>query len=208
MPEIAERDEFCQVEVASEDWFTSAGVMPFWTEKNFRRMLEGMWERPQPKAKPHVIVVDRALEDRLLESSQDVLCPGLHISATDWPIRTAKIVAPSRIDWLTSEILELSRESALNVAGPIDEDTQRAAIRFATLLPSSVPVPEIAADPDGEVSFDWIGNSYNVFSVSVDRNGRLAYAGRFSEGRRVNGVEQLSAVCPPEIVLGIEKAAN
>jgi hypothetical protein len=208
MPEIAERDEFCQVEVANEDWFTSADVMPFWTQKNFRRMLEGMWEKPRPKAKLNVIVADRALEERLLESSQEVLCPGIPTSAADWPIRTAQTVAPSRIDWLTSEILEVARESALSVAGPIDENTQRAAIRFAGILPSFVPVPEIAADPDGEVSFDWIGNSNNMFSVSVDRNGRLAYAGRFSEGRRINGVEQLSAVCPPEIVLGIEKASN
>jgi hypothetical protein len=207
MPEIAERNEFCYEEAAGEDWFRSSRVT-FWAEKNFRRTLEQMWEIPHAEAKLRALVVERILQERFSRPTQDISYPGLQIEATAWPVRVTERDAPSRMDCLASEIHEVARESALNTAVPIDENTKRAAIRFASLLPSSVPLPEIAADPDGEVSFDWIGNFNNVFSVSVDRNGRLAYAGRFSEGRKINGVEQLSTVCPPEILLGIEKAAN
>src|SRR5262249_38718379 len=59
----------------------------------------------------------------------------------------------------------------------IDSATASSAITFACLLPKSLPLPEIAADPDGEIAFDWLGSSGRVFSVSVNGLGRLAYAG-------------------------------
>lgn len=124
------------------------------------------------------------------------------------PIRVAEEDAPSRIEQLLSEIDEVVRESALAGSLPADEDTKRMAIKFAALLPTSIPIPEIASDPDGEISFDWLGPSDKIFSVSVDKNGRLAYAGRFGEKRKINGVEQLSEICPPEVLLGIERATS
>ena len=127
---------------------------------------------------------------------------------TGTAIALAEVDASARDKWLIAEIHEVVRESHTMGVVPVDEDTEGTAIKFATILPSSLPAPEIAADPDGELSFDWLGSSDNMFSVSVDRNGRLAYAGRFSGGRKTNGVEQLSEVCPPEVLLGIEKATS
>jgi hypothetical protein len=115
---------------------------------------------------------------------------------------------PSRTERLVSEIEEAVRESAAAGIVPVDENTKRMAIKLASLLPPSIPAPEIAFDPDGEISFDWLGPANKIFSVSVDRSGRLAYAGRFGEKKKNNGVEQLSDVCPPEIIQGIERAAN
>lgn len=88
----------------------------------------------------------------------------------------------------------------------VSSETAFQASRLAQLLPRSQPIPEIAADPDGEISFDWIGPSGRMFSVSVDAVGRLAYAGRFGENSKIHGVEQLSDSCPPEIIRGIERA--
>jgi hypothetical protein len=115
---------------------------------------------------------------------------------------------PSRSERLVSEIEEVVHESAAAGTVPVDENTKRMAIKLAGLLPASVPAPEIAFDPDGEISFDWLGPANKIFSVSVDRHGRLAYAGRFGEKKKNNGVEQLSDVCPPEIIQGIERAAS
>jgi hypothetical protein len=125
----------------------------------------------------------------------------------NWPIRLAHGDEPSRIAWLVSEINEAIRESGLAGATPVDEDTKRMAIKFAAILPTSLPIPEIGFDPDGEISFDWLGPSNKILSVSVDRHGRLAYAGRFGERQKINGVEQLSENCPPEIIRGIKRAA-
>lgn len=91
---------------------------------------------------------------------------------------------------------------------PIDIDTAAAAIAFINLLPRSLPVPEVAPDPDGDISFDWMASSGKMFSVSVDAYGRLAYAGRFGENSKVHGTEQLSEICPQEIIRGIAKAIS
>lgn len=90
----------------------------------------------------------------------------------------------------------------------VDESTTKAAIEFARMLPSYVPVPELTAEADGEISFDWLGPHGRIFSVSLNSLGRIAYAGKFGEKSKVHGIEELSATCPPEIVWGIEKTIS
>lgn len=89
---------------------------------------------------------------------------------------------------------------------PVDLDTVRAATRFAYTLPRFGPLPEVSADPDGEISFDWAGPSDEMFSVSVNKQNRLAYAGWFGEGSRIHGIEQMADDCPQQILRGIAKA--
>jgi hypothetical protein len=91
---------------------------------------------------------------------------------------------------------------------PVDLETAHAALMFAQILPRSLPVPEIAADPDGEVSFDWLGPAGKMFSVSVSKDGRIAYAGRFGEKSKIHGIEQLSEILPAEVVRGIQKTVR
>jgi hypothetical protein len=107
-----------------------------------------------------------------------------------------------RVAWLASEIEQVLSESS------IDRPTADAALAFSLVLPRSLPAPEVAPEADGEISFDWLGPSGKVFSVSVDGSGRLAYAGRFGPRSRVHGTEQLSIACPPEIIRGISKAVT
>ncbi len=91
---------------------------------------------------------------------------------------------------------------------PVDSDTVRAATQFVYSLPRFGPMPEVSVDPDGEVSFDWIGPTGKMFSVSVNKNNRLAYAGWFGEKSRIHGIENLAETCPQQIVRGIEKATR
>lgn len=54
------------------------------------------------------------------------------------------------------------------------------AWKFLEALPIlSVPIPEVSADPDGEISFEWYEGPDKIFSVSVSSDGQLAYAGIF-----------------------------
>lgn len=87
-----------------------------------------------------------------------------------------------------------------------DFETIRAAVQFAYCLPRFAPLPEISVDPDGEISFDWLSPSGEMFSVSVNKENRLAYAGWFGEKSRIHGIEQLAENCPHEIMRGIQKA--
>ena len=108
---------------------------------------------------------------------------------------------------LQSEIEEIASETnALPTAAPINAATIEAATVFASQLPRSLPAPQVAPDPDGEISFDWMGRSGKIFSVSVNSVGRLAYAGRFGERSKVHGTEQLAEVCLPDIIRGIARA--
>lgn len=43
-------------------------------------------------------------------------------------------------------------------------------------LPENLPMPEVAAEPDGSISLDWIASRFRMFSVSVGANNRVAYA--------------------------------
>ena len=101
-----------------------------------------------------------------------------------------------RLDLLVPEIESLDA----------DIETAQAAIEFAYCLPRFAPLPEVSVDPDGEISFDWLSQSGEMFSVSINKQNRLAYAGWFGEKSRVHGVELLAENCPPEIVRGIQKA--
>jgi hypothetical protein len=112
-----------------------------------------------------------------------------------------------RLELLLPEIENLRTVSDASSI-PVDLDTIRAATQFAYSLPRFGPLPEVSADPDGEISFDWLGQSGGMFSVSVNKQNRLAYAGWFGEKSRIHGIEQLAESCPREIVRGIEKATR
>lgn len=73
------------------------------------------------------------------------------------------------------------------------------AQRFCELLPFSVPSPEVAADPDGEIAFEWRQGPDGAFSVSIGPNHRLTYAGIFGPNR-VHGVEHFGDEFPQAIL--------
>ena len=113
----------------------------------------------------------------------------------------------TRLEFLLPEIENLhgvSDETSI----PVDLDTIRAAMQFAYSLPRFGPLPEVSADPDGEISFDWTGPSGEMFSVSVNKHNRLAYAGWFGEKSRIHGIEQLAESCPQQVLRGIEKTVR
>src|ERR1700720_3161709 len=78
-----------------------------------------------------------------------------------------------RLELLVPEIENLQVDSD-EASIPVDPDTIRAAMQFAYSLPRIGPLPEVSADPDGEISFDWNGPSGEMFSVSVNKHNRLA----------------------------------
>jgi hypothetical protein len=47
---------------------------------------------------------------------------------------------------------------------------------FIRALPAGIPIPEIAPEPDGSLSLDWIESRNRLFSLSVSAGPRLAYA--------------------------------
>lgn len=58
----------------------------------------------------------------------------------------------------------------------IDEMTIWNAEDFIRALPDNFPLPEVAPEPDGAISLDWIESQYRMFSLSIGTGSRLAYA--------------------------------
>lgn len=66
-------------------------------------------------------------------------------------------------------------------ARAVDGTTYERARAFLEALPINLQAPEIAIDPDGEVSFRWQRAIGEVLSVSVSGESRLSYAALFGE---------------------------
>lgn len=58
----------------------------------------------------------------------------------------------------------------------VTQEVVDRAISFIRALPDDAPLPEVAPEPDGSISFDWIAARTRMFSVSVGATNRLAYA--------------------------------
>lgn len=70
-------------------------------------------------------------------------------------------------------------------------------------IPSSLPMPELAPEPDGQIALDWIQSKNRIFSLSIGKSGRLSYSW-------LDGADQGYAVArfdycslPPRILEGI-----
>lgn len=59
---------------------------------------------------------------------------------------------------------------------PISGIAAKVAADFIRALPKHVPLPEVAPDPDGSISLDWIQARSRLFSLSVCSGNTLAYA--------------------------------
>lgn len=83
--------------------------------------------------------------------------------------------------------------------------THVIGIRFLSALPTTLPTPHVAVDPDGELSFEWVSPEGRVFSVSANGSGRLSYAGVFADGVTTHGTEIFVDTVPATIMRAVER---
>src|ERR1700686_4507133 len=50
------------------------------------------------------------------------------------------------------------------------------AVKFAKLIPKGTTLPEVSADPDGHISFEWCRTPTQILSVSISKTGAIAWA--------------------------------
>jgi len=61
-------------------------------------------------------------------------------------------------------------------AEAVSEISVAQALDFIRALPDGLPLPEVAPEPDGAISLDWIESRHRLFSLSVGASPRLSYA--------------------------------
>jgi hypothetical protein len=86
----------------------------------------------------------------------------------------------------------------------VDYVTYYVAKRFLEALPHTPLDPDIAIDPDGEVSMTWRKAADQLFSVSIGGTGRLSYAGIFG-AVNAYGTEYFNEQVPPSIQAGLAR---
>ena len=73
-------------------------------------------------------------------------------------------------------------------AKPISTDTMRNAWNFLISLPLGTESPEVSAEPDGAIVFEWYRAPRKVLSVSIEPDGFVYYAALLGSSRR-HGVD-------------------
>jgi len=89
-------------------------------------------------------------------------------------------------------------------AKAISRDSYRNAQLFSMTLPTTMPLPEVSVDPDGEVSFEWYRGPRMVFSLSIGAHNEINYAGLFGRNK-VNGKEQFYDEIPKAILDNLDR---
>jgi hypothetical protein len=84
-------------------------------------------------------------------------------------------------------------------ARPVNLDAYLQARRFLESLPTTAPPPEVSADPDGEISFDWEFGPRKALTLSIGANGRCSYAW-IRGSRKSRGTEWLDDEVPANIL--------
>jgi hypothetical protein len=79
-----------------------------------------------------------------------------------------------------SDVWKLADECAENgwdgeEALAIDDMAVAGTVAFIRALPDGIPMPEVAPEPDGSISLDWIQSRHRLFSLTVGGTDRIAY---------------------------------
>jgi hypothetical protein len=80
-------------------------------------------------------------------------------------------------------------------AEPVREETYNLAHQFLVALPPGMPLPSIAAEPDGHITAEWYRSPRRTLSVSIGPDGKLHYAALLGT-ERICGTEDFQAKMP------------
>jgi hypothetical protein len=89
-------------------------------------------------------------------------------------------------------------------ARPLNPLSYDFAKRFLNALPTNAPFPEVSADTDGEVSFDWVFGERKALTVSVGPTGRCTFAWMLGQ-RTYRGTDWIDDGIPEEILSALGK---
>lgn len=89
-------------------------------------------------------------------------------------------------------------------ASPVTKDAVDEAWRLIQLLPAFVPVPEILAEPTGEIGLEWYKGSDLAFVVSCSGKNILTYAGIFGSNK-IHGTEYFGGSLPSIIIQNLRR---
>ena len=89
-------------------------------------------------------------------------------------------------------------------ADPVTEDVIKAAEKVIDELPGESGVPEISADPEGNVEFDWHLDNGTMLTVCIGQKGEIAIAGLYPKKAKLMITAEDSERIPSILCCGLE----
>jgi hypothetical protein len=91
---------------------------------------------------------------------------------------------------------------------PISEVTCRETIDFLRKLPSSIPIPEVVVEPNGDLALEWFVSNYYSFLVGFSGRSIVTYSGLFGRGQKTYGTEFVTEAIPPVIIENVQRVLS
>ena len=73
------------------------------------------------------------------------------------------------------------------------------AEKLLSLLPSSIPTPELLPEPTGSIAFEWYQGRNRVYVLSTSGKKAIEFAGLFGYGNEIHGKTNFEDALPPVI---------
>ena len=89
-------------------------------------------------------------------------------------------------------------------AKSVSEDSVHEALKFIQMLPSSFSIPQMLAEPSGEIGLEWYKDKRMIFAISFNRKGMITYAGIFGSNK-IHGEEYFGDSIPSRIIENIRR---
>jgi hypothetical protein len=117
----------------------------------------------------------------------------------------------NRLENVLNELKEVRSETSTDGwdgygANPLNPLAYEYAETFLNSLPTTAPLPEVSADPDGEVSLDWVFGERRALTVSIGPSGRCTFAAILGESS-YRGTEWIDDEIPASIVFYLRRLA-
>jgi len=138
-------------------------------------------------------------------SSQDAVLNFLRKTFKDFELPASRQKRKEEIDSVMDAYAE-SRQAG--EVAPISELTCREAIDFLRKLPSTLPIPEVIVEPNGDLALEWFVSNYCSFLVGFSGRGIITYAGLFGRGQKTYGTELISEAIPSSVVENIRRVLS
>lgn len=138
-------------------------------------------------------------------SSQDTVLSFLRTASEHFESPASRHKRKEAIDSVMDAYAE-SRQAG--EAEPISDLTCKETIDFLRKLPSSLPIPEVVLEPNGDLALEWFVSNYWSFLVGFSGKGIMTYAGLFGRGQKTYGTELISEAIPSSAVENIRRVLS
>jgi len=78
------------------------------------------------------------------------------------------------------------------------------ASKFIKMIPPTFPIPEIDTEPNGGILFEWRKGKKRIFSIIIEGDNNITYAGLFGENKTY-GTEYFKNEIPKTILENIQR---